>query len=129
MTTTYTAKTPTGIAIHCTLDGSVITATINVGSVTYRGAPHRPVALREAKEPMNMNPYTGEPYTDEALLAAVAHHAQGRGLTMDLTYRTAYVAPAELLAGEAQFKILVTELERRDVCGAGDLFTNKGKRR
>ena len=61
-------------------------------------------------------------YTDEALLAAVAHHAKGRGLTMDLAYRTTCNAPAELLIGEAQFKILVTELERHHVCGAGDLF-------
>ncbi len=29
--------------------------------------------------------------------------------------------------GAGQFKILVAELERRDVGGAGDLFTNKGK--
>ena len=67
------------------------------------------------------------PYTDESLLAAVAHHTKGRGLTMDLAYRTTCAAPAELLVGEAQFKILVAELERRDVGGASDLFTNKGK--
>ena len=63
-------------------------------------------------------------YDDESLLAAVAFHANSRGLTMDLAYRTTCGAPAELLIGEAQFKILVTELERRDVCGPGDLFQN-----
>lgn len=64
-------------------------------------------------------------YPDEALLAAVARHANKRGLTMDLAYRTTCGAPAELLIGRAQFKMLVAELERRDVGGASDLFTNK----
>ena len=63
-------------------------------------------------------------YDDEALLAAVAFHANSRGLIMDPAYRTSCDAPAGLVADKAQFVVLVNELERRDVCGAGDLFTN-----
>lgn len=71
---------------------------------------------------MTNNPYTDKPYTTESLLAAVAHHAKGRGLTMDLAYRTTCHAPSELLVGEGQFEVLVTELKSRDVGRAGDLF-------
>lgn len=63
-------------------------------------------------------------YADEPLLAAVAFHANGRGLIMDPAHRTSCDAPAGLVADAAQFVVLVTELERRNVCGAGDLFTH-----
>lgn len=64
-------------------------------------------------------------YDDGPLLAAVAFHAVGRGLTMDLAYRTACDAPAGLVVERAQFVVLVTELERRGVCGPGELFTTQ----
>lgn len=92
---------------------------------TYREAEARhPDEVRQLANDQRTTHERLRPYTDGSLLAAVERHATSLGLTMDLAYRTACAAPAELLVSGAQFKILVTELERRGACSPGDLFTN-----
>lgn len=92
---------------------------------TYREAEARhPDELRQIARDRRTARERLRTYPDESLLAAVATHARNCGFTLDLAYRTTCGAPAELLIGEAQLGDLIAELERRDVCGASDLFTN-----